>query len=210
MRIAKFILPVFLFFHFLSQAQKKIMLPEEIAHFKTEIAQRTTNLKTLSGEFLQKKHMAFLQNDIESSGRFYFVAPDKIKWAYANPYRYSVIFKNGKIFIDNEGEKNTIDIGKNKLLDKLNKLIVNSINGKMLESNDFKIMYHQNADYFIANLLPTDPVVLKLFKEIVLTFDKTDYKIHRVKLVEPSDDYTQIYFTKLKTNAPIEDSVFRL
>lgn len=210
MRIVKFLSVLFLLTSFAGTAQNKTLTKEEIQIFKTGVAQHAASSKTISGKFVQVKHLDFLQNDIESHGKFYFSSPDKIKWAYLNPYQYSVIFKNNTLYINDEGKKSKVDLGSNALFEKLNILIVNSINGKMLESEDFKITYSQTNEYFIANLLPTNKVILKLFKEIVLSFDKNDFMIYRVKLIGPSGDYTQIYFKELKINTPIDDSVFEL
>lgn len=208
MHIAKLLPLLFLFTSFVGIAQSKTLTKEEIITFKTGVAQNAASSKTISGEFIQKKQLAFLQNEIKSTGHFYFMSPDKIKWAYLEPYQYSVIFKNNTLYINDEGKKSSVDLGSNALFEKLNGLIVNSINGKMLESEDFKITYTETNEHYIANLLPINEVILKLFKEIVLSFDKSDFMIYRVKLIGPSGDYTQIFFKELKINAPIDDSVF--
>ena len=38
--------------------------------------------------------------------------------------------------------------------------------------------------------------------------DKTDYAVVKVKMIEPSDDYTMIDFSNRKTNQPIGDEKF--
>lgn len=203
------ILFVFLFvFPFFAQAQNTLLTPQEASIFKSKVREQTNFVKTISGDFIQKKHLTFLVNEVESRGEFYFSKPGKIKWAYSSPYQYAVIFRENKLLINDEGKKSSINIGNNEIMGKLNALIVNSISGKMLESPDFKASFEQNKVNYFANLTPTDPVVLNLFTKIILSFNKENFSIEKVKLVEPSGDYTQIYFTKLKINAPINDSVF--
>lgn len=210
MHIAKLSLLFFLLVSVVATAQNKPLTPEEIQIFRSEVAEQAASSQTISGKFLQKKHVGFLKNDIESSGKFYFASPDKIKWAYLEPYQYTAIFKNDQLYINDGGKKSSIDLGSNVLFEKLNNLIVNSINGKMLKSEDFEITYAQNETHYIANLRPTNEVILKLFKTIELTFDKTNFTVDRVKLMEPSGDYTQIYFQELQLNTPIDASVFEL
>lgn len=207
MHIVKFIL-FFCFLNLAAHAQTKEMTPAEITAFKTEIAHRAGSYKTISGKFLQKKHLSFLANDIQSSGNFFFSAPDKIKWAYEKPYPYSVVFKNNTLYIDDAGKKSNVDLSSNELFGKLNSLIASSINGEMLSNEEFNTSYTQNESVYRAHLLPTNSVVLKLFKEIVLSFDKEDFSIEEVKLIGPSGDYTQIIFKELKINTAIDESVF--
>ena len=45
-------------------------------------------------------------------------------------------------------------------------------------------------------------------KVIQLYIDKTDYAVVKVKMIEPSDDYTMIDFSNRKTNQPIGDEKF--
>ena len=54
-----------------------------------------------------------------------------------------------------------------------------------------------------------DKTLLKYIKEIHLFFS-SDASVDRVKLIEPTDDYTEITFTHKQFNTPIDDSVFAL
>lgn len=210
MYIAKFLSFLFLFGSLVCGAQNELMAPKEIKIFRTGVAQQAVSSNTVSGRFVQQKHVSFLENNIKSSGKFYFAKPDKIKWAYLEPYQYSAIFKNNTLYINDEGKKSTVDLESNVLFEKLNALIIHSINGKILENGDFEITYAQNDDHYVATLLPTNPVILNLFTEIVLSFHKDNFVIEGVKLIDPSGDYTQIYFKELQINNPIDDSVFEL
>lgn len=100
--------------------------------------------------------MDFLSKDIETSGKMNFKTPNMLQWQYVKPYQYSIIFKNNKIFINDAGKKNNIDKGNSKMFDKLNKLIVGSVNGNMFDENEFTISYFKTKDFNITKLLPKD------------------------------------------------------
>lgn len=189
-----------------SQEQK--MSESEIIAFKNSVNATAKNTKTLSTDFTQLKHMDFLSKDIETSGKMNFKTPNMLQWQYVKPYQYSIVFKNNKIFINDAGKKNNIDKGNSKMFDKLNKLIVGSVNGNMFDENEFTISYFKTKDFNITKLLPKDASLKKYVKQMELYFDKTGNTVSQVKMIEPSNDYTKIIFKNKVINAKIEDSVF--
>ena len=197
---------LFLSFGVFSQEQK--MSESEITAFKNSVNETAKNTKTLSTDFTQLKHMDFLSKDIETSGKMNFKAPNMLQWQYVKPYQYSIVFKNNKIFINDAGKKNNIDKGNSKMFDKLNKLIVGSVNGNMFDENEFTISYFKTKDFNITKLLPKDASLKKYIKQMELYFDKTGNTVSQVKMIEPSNDYTKIIFKNKVINAKIEDSVF--
>jgi len=189
-------------------AQEQKMADSEISAFKNAVNATAKNTKTLTTDFTQSKHMDFLSKDIETSGKMNFKTPNMLQWQYVKPYQYSIIFKNNKIFINDAGKKNNIDKGNSKMFDKLNKLIVGSVNGNMFDENEFTISYFKTKDFNITKLLPKDAALKKYVKQMELYFDKTGNTVSQVKMIEPSNDYTKIIFKNKAINAKIDDSVF--
>ena len=63
------------------------------------------NYQLLESDFVQYKHLDFLENDIETSGKLAYKAPGLVKWEYTHPYQYSVIFKKDELLINDGGTK---------------------------------------------------------------------------------------------------------
>jgi len=189
-------------------AQEQKMADSEVIAFKNAVNAVAKNTKTLTTDFTQAKHMDFLSKDIETSGKMNFKTPNMLQWQYVKPYQYSIVFKNNKIFINDAGKKNNIDKGNSKMFDKLNKLIVGSVNGNMFDENEFTISYYKTKDFNITKLLPKDATLKKYVKQMELYFDKTGNTVSQVKMIEPSNDYTKIIFKNKVINAKIDDSVF--
>ena len=53
-------------------------------------------------------------------------------------------------------------------------------------------------------------ILWMLFLSVAMGFFSSDASVDRVKLIEPTDDYTEITFTHKQFNTPIDDSVFAL
>jgi outer membrane lipoprotein-sorting protein len=189
-------------------AQEQKMTETEITAFKQSVSLFSKKTKSLSSDFVQFKHLGFLSKDIETSGKMYYKEPNMVLWQYKKPYNYSIVFKNGKILINDEGKKSTTDVGNNKVFAKINKLIVGSVSGDMFDDKEFSISYFKNKTNTITKFLPKDATIKKYIKQIELTFNKEDSSVQEVKLFESSDDYTRIVLKNKVLNAKIENSFF--
>ena len=208
MKIRKIVMFLLLFVGFAAFAQEQKMSDREVAVFKQSVNAVSKKITSLSTDFVQYKHMDFLAKDIETSGKMVFKQPNLLQWQYKKPYNYSIVFKNGKILINDEGKKSAMDVGSSKIFGKLNKLIVGSVSGDMFDDNEFSISYFKTRDNNITRLIPKDAALKKYIKLIELTFDKQDATVTQVRLMESSEDYTKIVFKNKILNSKIDDSVF--
>ncbi|HEX9980505.1 MAG TPA: outer membrane lipoprotein carrier protein LolA [Flavobacterium sp.] len=189
-------------------AQEQKMSDAEMKAFRQSVSAISSKTKSLTTDFIQYKHMDFLAKDIESSGKMAFKQPNLLQWQYKKPYNYSIVFKNGKILINDEGKKSAMDAGSSKIFGKLNKLIAGSVSGDMFDDKEFTISYFKTKSNNIARLVPKDAALKKYIKQIELTFNKEDAMVEQVRLVESSEDYTRIVFKNRILNAKIDDSAF--
>ena len=191
-----------------SWAQDVKMTAAETVAFKQSVNEVSKKIKSLSTDFVQYKHLDFLAKDIETSGKMVFKEPYLLQWQYKKPYNYSIVFKNGKILINDEGKKSAMDVGSSKIFAKINKLIVGSVSGNLFDDKEFDITYFKNKNQNVTKLLPKDVNLKKYIKQIELTFDKEDFTVVQVKLIESSDDFTRIVLKNKVLNAKIDDAVF--
>jgi outer membrane lipoprotein-sorting protein len=209
MKIKLFLIVLLTGFYSMSvAAQDQKMSESEIAAFKLKVGAVSKTIKTLTTNFVQYKHMDFLEKDIETSGKMSFKEPNVLLWQYKKPYSYSIVFKNGKIHIDDAGKKSAMDANSSKIFGKINKLIVGSVSGNMFDEKEFTISYFKTKSNNVARFVPKDPVLKKYINQIELTFDKEDATVVQVKLMESADDYTRIVLKDKVINAKIDDSVF--
>lgn len=189
-------------------AQEQKMAASEISEFKAIIENESKTIKTIKTDFVQYKHMDFLSKDIETSGKMVFKATNLLNWQYTKPYNYSIVFKNNKVYINDQGKKNTFDAGSSKIFEKINKMIVGSVSGNMFDDKEFTISYFKTKEFYITKLSPKTKEIQKYIKQIDLYFPVNDVTVSQVKLNEPSGDYTKIVFKNKMLNAKIEDAAF--
>ena len=189
-------------------SKEKKMTDSEISAFKTSVEKEAKSIKSLKTDFVQYKHLSFLSKDIETSGKMYLKSPDLLKWQYTSPYQYSIIFKNNKVYINDQGKKSTINAGNSKMFEKINKLIVGSVSGNLFDDDEFTIEYYKSSEFYITKLTPKTATIKKYIKLVELYFPIGESTVAQVKLIEPTDDFTKIVFKNKQLNAKVEDSVF--
>lgn len=189
-------------------AQENAMSTSEISSFKEKVIASAKTTNSIKTDFVQYKHLDFLANDVETSGKMVFKAPNLVKWEYTNPYQYSVVFKEDQLLINDGGTKSKVDIGNSKLFKKLNQLIINSVKGNMFNDADFTVSFYKTAQYNKAVFIPKDKKIAGYISSFELLFNKDDAQVHEVKMVEPSQDFTRIVFNNRILNGAIDDSVF--
>ncbi|WP_419869585.1 LolA family protein [Chryseobacterium sp. CT-SW4] len=190
-------------------AQNTSMTGAEAKAFITRVSSETQKIKTLQSDFTQTKKMDFLDKNIVTYGKMSLQSPSTLSWKYTKPYQYSIIFKNNKIYINDQGKKSSVD-AKSKTFEKINKLIVGSASGKMFSDPEFTVSYFKNSNYNIARFIPKSSQLLKYIKQVELYFPKSQATVAQVNMLEASGDTTQIQFKNTKINAPVPASEFSL
>lgn len=188
-----------------SSLNEEKMSASEIQTFKNKVEEENKKTTTIKTDFVQYKHMDFLSKDIETKGNMYFKKPNALSWMYHTPYKYSIIFKNKKVYINDQGKKSTVD---GKLFEKINNLIVGSVSGNLFNDKEFTISYFKNKDFYITKLLPKTSLVKKYIKQVDMYFTIKDATISQVKMIEPSEDYTKIVFKNRVLNTNIDEKYF--
>lgn len=180
----------------------------DIPAFKKGINRMATNTKTIQASFNQNKYLNILSSSVESSGTMHFKKPDLLKWSYTSPYNYAILLNGEEIKINDEGKVNSFEIRNSKIFKELNDLIINSVQGNVLQEDRFDISYLENNKLYLARLSPKEEQLKSYIKQIDVYFEKSDYTVNKIQLFEHEGDYTLITFHNKKINSSIPDSEF--
>lgn len=197
-----------LYFSVFSMYAQKEMSAGEQEIFKEKVRETATKTQSITSDFIQEKHISVLDNDITAEGKLVFKAPDLVKWEYLTPYRSTAVFKDDKLYVNEEGKKSEVDLSKNKLFRSLNSLIVSSIKGDMFDESQFELRYFNTESGYLARFIPKDNRIKKYIASFEMKFSEDNAEVTEVKLIEPNEDYTAIFFKNKQLNTSVSDTVF--
>jgi len=200
---------MFCYFHSLAQYPGYALVnnPES---FKVSFGRATASTVSIQSDFSQEKTLTMLSEKISSSGKFWFQKKDKMRMEYIRPYPYLMILNAGKIFIKDGQKENKISAGSNKVFQQVNRILLDCVDGNMLNNPDFQSRIFENGGSYLIELKPQAKNLKELYKNINIVLDKKDYSAASIGIYENSGDQTMIHFQNKSINAPIPDSVFNI
>ncbi|MBZ9729632.1 outer membrane lipoprotein carrier protein LolA [Salegentibacter sp. JZCK2] len=202
------ILNILLLFLSLNLVAQEELSKEEVTKFQEEMLAKANKLETLEADFVQTKKIEMITEESVSRGKLYYQNPEKLKWEYAEPQDYIILFIEGELHINDAGDKSVRNTNSNKLFDKIAKLITGSVNGKLLQDNEnFDISFTRENDLVSALIIPKDKNLKAMFAEIHLLFNGENI-VEQVNLMEESGDATIIEFSNISINRDIPATVF--
>ena len=176
--------------------------------FKNKMEAQSKLINTMESDFTQNKYLSVMSENIVSKGHFCFKKANMLRWEYITPYTYLIAINKDKMFIKDNGKVNKYDINSNKMFKSINEMMVATVQGNLLSNKDYKAKFYESDRQYMIELAPVQKAAKDFLKSIQLYIDKTDYAVVKVKMTEPSDDYTSIDFTNRKTNEPVADEKF--
>ena len=205
MRILKFI---FILFSCQLFAQNATFSTSEAKAFKESVSTKAETIENLEADFRQLKFMKTMEKTVESDGHIWYASPGKLKWSYTSPYDYELLFKDSSLYIIEDGKTRKMNTGNSELFEKMGELVEGSFNGRILEMDElFRTDFAREGKFVKATVTPKDENLAEMFSEIRIFFNAEKY-IEKVKLIEPSGDFTEIKMSNFKTNQNIPASVF--
>jgi len=192
-------------------SQEKWKPVQDSLSFVQAFTQYNAKVKSIHSPFTQKKSMEFLEQEIESKGQFYFKKPDKLRWEYLSPFKYSIIIEGELVHFIEEDKSNSINIGSNQVFKEVSSIISGLVSGEILnKKGKFKADYFCNDDFYMVELIPFEGHLSKYIQLIRLYLGKEDYLVRKLIMNESSGDRTVLLFESPIANEAIPDTIFSL
>jgi len=181
---------------------------QDIVAFKKKFAAESAKVMSISCDFSQEKTLTALTEKITSTGKFWFKRSNKLRLEYTKPFAYLIVMNGDKMLVRDNQKENRINVKSSKLFQQVNRIMIDCVQGNILDSKDFTTRVFENGTTFLLEMTPVSKALHEFFQTIVLTVDKKDYSAKSIGMNEPMGDITLILFEHKKLNEPIPDTVF--
>ena len=201
----------FLFCILSAQAQypgyKVVADPTKFKELFTATAKST---QTIKSDFLQEKELSMLSEKIISRGKFWFKKDNKVRMEYQEPFQYLMVINQNNIYIKDGQKESKISTRSNKLFQQINQIMVDCIQGTVLNNPDYKVSSFENNQSYLVELSPSTKALREFFKNINIFVSKKDYSVTKLELHEQSGDKTVISYLNKELNTTLPDALFAI
>jgi outer membrane lipoprotein-sorting protein len=176
--------------------------------FKKKFSEEGKKVQSIRSSFIQEKNLAVLEEKIVSNGKFWFQREKKVRIEYQKPFRYLMIINGDQILIRDDQKESKISTHSNKLFQQINRIIVDCVNGAIIDNKDFVSKIFQNEKMYLLEMTPTSKSTKEFFQKIIVLVDKKDWTAVSIQLIEPGGDDTLIRFSDKALNEKIDEVLF--
>jgi outer membrane lipoprotein-sorting protein len=182
----------------------------DLPAFKQRFATESQKVQTITADFTQEKVLTALTEKITSYGKFWFKRSNRVRIDYTRPFTYRMVMNGDKMLVRDEQKENRINVRSNKLFQQVNRIMIDCVQGTILDSKDFTSRVFENDKQYLLEMTPASKSLKEFFKTIVLVVDKKDYSVKSIEMNEPAGDVTTILFSNKTLNTAVADEVFAL
>lgn len=165
-------------------------------------------INAIKADFTQEKELSMLSEKIVSKGAFFFKKENKVRLEYKTPFKYLMVINGSKVLVKDDTKSTKYDTHSNKIFKQVNDLIINSVQGTILNSPDFKVKIYESSGQYLLEMVPVAKGLKEFFSGINILIDKKDYSVSRLEMVELSGDKTTISFSNKELNGKVDDTFF--
>ncbi|HEV8506573.1 MAG TPA: outer membrane lipoprotein carrier protein LolA, partial [Chitinophagaceae bacterium] len=166
-----------------------------LVEFKKKFAEEGKKILSIRSSFRQEKTLSMLEEKIISEGKFNYKREKKVRLEYQKPFRYLLIINGDQLLIRDDQKESRISASSSKLFQQINRIIVDCVNGAILDNKDFSPRVFQNEKMYLLEMSPTSKAIKDFFQKISVLVDKKDWTVVNITLLEPGSDNTIILFT---------------
>jgi len=176
--------------------------------FREAFTTTARNTRSIKSEFIQEKNLSMLSEKLVSRGKFWFKKEAQVRMEYTQPFQYLMVINKSEVLIRDGQKENRLSTQSNKLFRQINNLVIDCVQGTVLDSPDFSVRVYENPAQFLVELTPVAKNMKSFFKTILIQVDKKDYTVLKIDLREPSGDNTLLTFVNKEVNVPLPDALF--
>ena len=188
-----------------------MLLPASVRADNFERLRRdSSRISTISADFVQKKFMKILSKPLVSEGKFYYMAPDSIRWEYSKPIKSVVVSDKGntKRYIASGGKMVEDKTGGAQAMKIVLDEVAGWMSGKFTSNPSFAATLKEGSNTQIT-LTPVGKSMAGMIEKIEITVSRKDASIKSVRIVESATAETRIDFQHVVINQEIQPSVFQ-
>jgi outer membrane lipoprotein carrier protein len=184
---------------------------EKLAALLQRVSEAQRELKTLEATFEQRKVSHLLAEPSVMTGRFYYKAPDHVRWEYSTPREMIVVISGGVALTYRPAEKRAERLEVGRMQRKVFRMMgAAEPLDKLKEYFSFTLRDPGEGAAYGLDLRPTASPLKKRLTEVSVSIDRATFLPVALSLQEPDGDSTAYAFSNVVRDPALDDGLFTL
>tara|TARA_R110002072_G_scaffold302060_2_gene483587 strand:- start:10950 stop:11573 length:624 start_codon:yes stop_codon:yes gene_type:complete len=204
--MVKYLFFVFLFLSTTGIAQSYIKV-KDVSACKALINSKAKATQSIAGNFTEEIYSSMFNSVKKSKGILRYQEENKIRWEHLSPKK-QIILIDGKNVRMLENGQEVVNSNSNRIVKKVQGLMLQLFNGDFLNEKEFSISYFGNEKNYKLVLKPKSTRMSKYIASIEMVFEKKTVSLRQLTLKETEKDKIVYKFTNLLFNKNIPNTLF--
>lgn len=202
----KILIPFFLFF-VLSVSGQTFSKITNTANCKAKINTKAKATKAIEADFNETVYSSMFNTPKNAKGELTYKKDDKIRWEHTSPKKQIILISGSNARFQEKG-KEVSNPTANRVVKKIQGLMVQMFNGDFLNEKEFTISYYESSKQYKLILRPKSSRMSKYITTIELLFSKSTLLLDEMTMIETEADKINYTFSQVKTNTTISETKF--
>jgi outer membrane lipoprotein carrier protein len=173
-----------------------------------KIKQANLNCSSITSDFVQLKHLSFMNEDVSSNGKFFYSKPDRLLMQYEQPAGDIMLINKDQlvmIAVDKYSKTSTRSSSKARTI---KSILSSCLQGDVSLIDGVTLSSEETADGYVITA-QLKKKTRNNVKKVVLTYDKADLTLSVLQMEESDGSYTVYTLFNKVLNQAIDDKVFK-
>jgi len=183
---------------------------EKISQILSSVAKASSEIKTISSDFIQERQTSMLKEPLMATGRFYFERPQRVRWEFLKPSRsgFSINGERAKRWKDDPDQWQRFDVGKEPAIKAMTEQIFAWAGGDFAWIEKRYEIAIRSEEPLGLLLTPRAPEEKKYIRLIAISFSPDLAYVDSVEIRDREGDSTRIRFIHVALNTTLPENLF--
>lgn len=183
---------------------KKVANPEAVYR---QLSEASEQVRSIQADFKEERWVSYLKEPQHSSGMFYYLKKDKLRWEQVIPSSYIILINENELKVSEKGTEKNMQSAKRVAMG-IRDLMLTMVNGDFQQAKGFTKECLQTTDSYVIVLKPTDKRLRQLYESIQLQFSKNTLTLKQLTFFGKGGDRQIMTFLNEKLNSPVDRTLF--
>jgi outer membrane lipoprotein-sorting protein len=163
---------------------------------------------SITCDFVQVKHLSFMNEDISSNGKFFYSKPDRLLMQYEQPAGDIMLINKEQLVMIAAGKYSKASTKSSSKVRTMKTILSSCLQGDVSLIDGVKLSSEETADSYVITA-QLKKKTRNNVKKVVLTYNKSDLMLSVLHLEEVDGSYTSYTLINKVLNQAIGDEVFK-